>query len=38
MIMKLAILFWTLLSVQSRPYGKLSFFLTVLVNANQEIL
>lgn len=31
MMMKLAILFWTLMSVQSRSYGKFSFFLTVLV-------
>ena len=38
MIMKLAILFWTLMSVQSRPYGKFSFFLTVLVNGSQEIM
>ena len=38
MIKKLAILFLTLMSVQSRPYGKLSFFLTVLANASQEIM
>lgn len=38
MIKKLAILFLTLMSVQSRPYGKFSFFLTVLENASQEIM
>ena len=38
MMMKLAILLWTVMSVQSRPYCKFSFFLTVLVNASQEIM